>query len=212
MAHCVLWDLDGTLVDSREDLAAAGNVARAALGLPALPVATVAGFVGDGVGKLLERLLPGAAPAELARAHQAFSTHYAAHCADATRAYAGIPEVLKELAAAGCRQAVVTNKPESFSRRILAALGLDRWLTVVVGGDRWRKPAPEGIHDALRQLGGGAADAVMIGDHHTDLLAAAAAEIPAIWCAWGLGHPGEATGYRRCERPNELPGLLVYRS
>lgn len=213
MATCtktaIIWDLDGTLVDSREDLAAAGNIARAALGCGPLPVTTVASYVGDGVQKLLERLLPGATAAELAHAHTAFAAHYAVHCADRTRTYPGISEVLQALATAGCRQAVVTNKPEEYSRRILATLRIDRHFSAVIGGDRWKKPAPEGVLEALRLLDASKDQAVMVGDHHTDLLAASAAGVSAIWCAWGLGHAGEAHGYLTCALPTDLLATLL---
>ncbi|MHC5067310.1 MAG: HAD family hydrolase [Planctomycetota bacterium] len=191
MVAAVLWDLDGTLVDSREDLAAAANVARAALGYEPLPVATIGSYVGNGMSKLLERSLPDEDAAGLAKAKDAFVAYYAAHCIDATPCYAGIPELLAAVSAAGIAQAVVTNKPESFSRSILAHLGLTDHFAAIVGGDGPRKPDPAHLQLALDACGVAAADAWMIGDHHTDIIAGRAAGCAGVGlCEWGFGNDG----------------------
>lgn len=187
----VLWDLDGTLVDSTDDLAAAGAVARAALDLPPLDAATVAGYVGDGLGVLLERLCPDADADGLAAARAAFVAHYRDHCTDRTTVYDGVPEVLAAIHAAGVPQAVVSNKPQAFTEAILAHFRLDRYLTAVVGGDGPCKPAPDQLLWALDRCRVAPATAWMIGDHHTDLRGGRAAGCRVAWVSWGIGRRDE---------------------
>ena len=117
MAGTAIFDLDGTLVDSRADLAEAGNAARAAIGLPALRLEQVASFVGDGVDKLIERLTPNCDAPARDEAKVAFAARYHDCCCDATRAYDGVPEALTELVAAGWTLGVATNKPMAFTVR-----------------------------------------------------------------------------------------------
>lgn len=184
-ARVAIFDLDGTLVDSREDLAEAGNAARAALGLPELPIATVAGFVGDGAARLIERLTPEADRAAREGAMTAFLDRYARVCTRRTRPYDGVPAMLDRLRAAGWRLAVATNKPERFTREILAACALP--VDALRGGDRIRKPDPAPLVELIAELGGERGGAWMVGDHHTDLAAGAAAGVRTLWCAWGMG-------------------------
>ena len=143
----LVFDLDGTLVDSRADLAAAVNYVLRSFGLPELLPPTVYGYVGDGARVLIERALgPGQGdrvPAGLA----AFMDYYGAHLLDATRPYPGMVEALSSLGARGVTLSVLTNKPVAMSRAILEGLGLaDRFLDVV-GGDSLpvRKPDPAGV-------------------------------------------------------------------
>lgn len=185
--RAVIFDLDGTLIDSREDLAAAANAARAALGLPLLSLPTIVSYVGEGVERLIERLTPGGQVDQRAAAQAAFSAHYAKHCCDRTRPYPGIAQVLAELEATGWRLGVATNKPTIFAQRILDRLGLARWLPVVVGGDRGKKPDPAPLRAVLVELGAQASVSWMVGDHHTDIHAGRAAGCRVLWCAWGIG-------------------------
>lgn len=206
MPGLLIWDLDGTLIDSRADIAAAGNAARAAVGLDPLPVATVSGFVGDGVEKLLERLI---GDGDRVKAHEAFTRHYHAHCCDATRPYAGIPEALEVLTAAGWIHAVATNKPMAFSRRILDGIGLiHHFRGGVAGGDRHRKPDPRQLQDLLAGGEHDPAHAWMIGDHHTDIRAARAAGLRMCWCAWGIGRDDGLPVDAVAQVPDDLLGIL----
>lgn len=206
MPGLLIWDLDGTLIDSRADIAAAGNIARAAVGLDPLPVGTVVGFVGDGVEKLLERLI---GDGDRAKAHEAFSHHYRAHCCDATRPYPGIAEALEELSAAGWVHGVATNKPTAFSRRILEGVGLmHHFRSGVVGGDRHRKPDPRQLQELLAISELAPAQAWMIGDHHTDIRAARAAGLRICWCGWGFGRDDGLPVDAVAESPERLPLLL----
>jgi phosphoglycolate phosphatase len=206
-APLAIFDLDGTLVDSRTDLAAAGNAARAALGLPPLPLSAVVAAVGDGVEKLVERLTPDADAAARRQALASFRAFYAGHCCDHTAAYDGIPAALDHLAAAGWTLAVATNKAQDFSLKILAHLKLDWRFAAIRGGDRTRKPDPGQLQEVLHATGADPARAWMIGDHHTDLLAGRAAGMKVAWCAWGLGHAGAVTPDRTLDRPLAIAGL-----
>ncbi len=184
--HLAIFDLDGTLIDSRRDIAEAANVARQAVGLPPLPVATVAAMVGDGLDALIARLIvePKLRPA----AKDAFGVYYGTHCWDHTRLYPGVAATVAALAAAGWVIAVATNKPTQFAINLLKRAGLvDIIGKRIRGGDRTRKPDPGQLLELLADSGIPAARAWMIGDHHTDIRAARAAGMRMLWCAWGFG-------------------------
>ena len=187
----ILFDLDGTLVDSVPDLAAAVNALLAELGRPALGLPQVTGMVGDGTSALVERALAasGAGDTPLRAALDRFLALYEAEPTRLTRPYAGVPRVLDELAAAGWRLGVCTNKPERATRAVLAGLDLERFFRVVLGGDSGptRKPDPGPLRAALERLGSAPGSAVMIGDHRNDVLAAQAAGMPVVFARWGYG-------------------------
>lgn len=187
MGSLVVFDLDGTLIDSRRDLAAAANVGRSAVDLPPLPLETIVSFVGDGIGALMERLIPDAALRTAATA--AFSAHYRDHCSVHTQVYPGVKAAMASLAASGWQLGVATNKPLHFAQRILDDLDLTRWIgDRVRGGDVMRKPDPGQLLSLLAQTQADPTRSWMVGDHHTDILAARAAGLRVLWCAWGLGH------------------------
>jgi phosphoglycolate phosphatase len=181
----LVWDLDGTLVDSREDIATAANAALQAIGRPTLPVSAVVVFVGDGIDALIERLTPGGDAAERARCLAAFKTAYVAGCCQATAAYPGIADALAELSAAGWIHAVATNKAGAYVQPILTHCGIFQHFAACRGGDGIRKPDPWMLHDLSRELA--LPVRWMIGDHHTDIRAGQAAGCRVLFCAWGLG-------------------------
>jgi phosphoglycolate phosphatase len=191
--RAVCLDLDGTLIDSAPDLAAALNRRLAACGLAPLPLASVKRMIGDGARMLLSRgfaaagrpLDDDALAAELAL----FIPDYEAHALDLTRPFPGVEAALERLAGAGFTLAVVTNKPEGPTRSILRRLGLDHRFATVAGGDSFpvRKPDPGHLTGALARLGIPARDAVMVGDHRNDLLAARGAGARAIYATFGYG-------------------------
>ena len=208
-ARLAILDLDGTLLDTLDDLAAAVNAALAEVGLPPRAAGEVRGFVGEGARRLLERAV--APRAELLEpALAAWWRHYEAHCLDATRPYPGIPGVL---AGAGRRLAVHTNKPGALARKILAGLGLlDRFAAVVGGDEAPRKPDPAGTLTLVERMGATPASTVFIGDSRVDLMTARAAGIPAVAVTWGFASRAElatAGATRWADRPADLAPWLA---
>ncbi len=186
----LVFDLDGTLVDSAPDIAAAVNALFAELDLPALEVPHIRRMIGDGAPVLLERaLLHVRAEHRAADLMVRFSAHYGENAVKLSTLYPAVAETLTALRAAGCRLGVCTNKPLAATRLVLAAFGLDSLIEAVIGGDSLpqRKPAPEPLLAVIETLGGGPEDAVMIGDSAVDLACAAAAGVPAIIIPSGYG-------------------------
>ena len=187
----VAFDLDGTLVDSALDLGPAVNHALALAGRAPVTPGQVRHLIGGGARKMLERGLAetgGPLPADaFEQAYAALMAHYEAHIADHTVPYPGCLAALDALCARGCRLAVVTNKVEYNSVKLLRALGmLDRFATVVGGdtlGPGRAKPAPDMIEEAVRRLGGGAL--AMVGDSSYDTGAANAAGVPSVVLSFG---------------------------
>lgn len=183
----VVFDLDGTLVDSRPDIATAVNRTRAEYGLPQLPEAVVGTMVGEGARVLVERALA-EAPVELPRtaALARFLAHYAAVCTDATRPYAGIEKVL---AAARRRWplAVLTNKPIAMTVALVEHLGWQDRFRLLVGGDSlpFRKPDARGLEHVARALGVAPARTLLVGDSRIDAETAHAAGAAFVWVEWG---------------------------
>lgn len=188
--RAVVFDLDGTLVDSAPDLRVAVNRMLAEHGRRALDLDEVIGMIGDGATKLVERALAaGGGPAgDLAAHTRRFLDLYEGNAADATRPYDGVPETLAALRGAGVVLGVCTNKPEKATLEVLRDLDLARWFTAVVGGDSLdgvRKPDPRALLAAVARLGTSPDHAVMVGDNANDVGAARAAGIPVIVRAGG---------------------------
>ncbi len=196
MPRCLLLDLDGTLVDSAPDLAAALDRLMAARGLPGFAPEAVIPMIGDGVQALVERALAARRLPPDAAAVAEFAAHYRATCAVATRAYPGVLDGLTRLAGAGWRIGVCTNKPAALARAVLAATGIAPFVAALGGGDSFavRKPDPGHVLATLAEMGGVAGRAVMAGDHRNDVRAAAGAGLPCIFAAWGYGTPDMAAG------------------
>lgn len=199
--HTLLFDLDGTLVDTAADLAAALNHGLAKIGRPPADVAAVRGMIGGGFANLVARGLEAtggpASDDDHAAAAAAALPYYEAHVADRSTAYPGVAAALEAFAGRGMAMAVCTNKPSRASADLLAALGLDRWLKVLVGGDTLpvKKPDPEMAFEALRRLGAAADGAVLVGDSATDVALARAAGLPVILVRGGYtDEPPETLG------------------
>jgi phosphoglycolate phosphatase len=182
----LLFDLDGTLVDSVPDIADAINKVLVADGFPALEVADVRKMIGNGIQKLVERAFEASgktlAGDELTRMTERMMEVYARGLTVATVLMPGAAGAAAWLHQRGHRLAVVTNKPEAFSREIVEHFGLDKMFTVVVGGDTCatRKPDPEMLFHACRELGVAPDDAILVGDSPADVNAALAGGFPSI--------------------------------
>jgi phosphoglycolate phosphatase len=202
----VIFDLDGTLIDSAPDLRAALNRVLATRGLPALSADAVRRMIGDGAKALVERAFAAhgrpAEPIDLAD----FLADYEANSTVETVTYPGMEAVLAELRGRGHDLAVCTNKPAAATAIILGALGLQKYFAAVVGGDStpYRKPDPRHLEGAMAALG--AAKAVMIGDHENDMAAAKGLAVPSIFVTWGYGN---AAGTYTAQQAAELPGIIA---
>jgi len=187
-SQLLIFDLDGTLVDSRADLTAGINHMRSHYGWGTLPLETVSGYVGSGVRDLVERSLRGMdVPFE--EALRINKTYYNAHLTVHTTTYPGVCEGIQELSQAGHQLAVLTNKPGDASRAIIKYFGLDDYFVSIIGGGDVEnfKPEPDGVLECVAASGLNASRAWMIGDHHTDLVAAKNAGIRSGFVEYGFG-------------------------
>lgn len=191
--RAVIWDLDGTLVDSAADLAAALNGVLGRRGLEPRTLEAVRGMIGDGVTELVRRGFEAAGrpltSAEVPALRREFMSLYGECATRETRPMHGAAEVLATLADAGWHHAVCTNKPAGVSRAILEALGLRRWIDTVVGGDEDMplKPDPAPVRACLAALGLAPHRAVMVGDSVNDAAAARSAGMPVVFVRSGYG-------------------------
>jgi phosphoglycolate phosphatase len=188
MATLVVFDLDGTLVDSRHDLAASTNDVLAGLGADPLPVDVVEQMVGDGARTLVHRaLVHSGCDADLDTALAEFHRRYALRLLEATRPYEGIDDVLRSLA--GTRMAVLTNKPLEPTLRLLQHFGWTRTFDRVIGGDGPfpRKPDPAGLRDLMSSCGADPDDTLMVGDSMVDVDVARRAGTHICVAAYGFG-------------------------
>jgi phosphoglycolate phosphatase len=188
-AQLLIFDLDGTLIDSRADLTAGINHMRCHFGLAPLPRETVSGYIGDGVRKLVERSLQGTS-VDFEEALLINKEYYYSHLTVDTHLYEGVDKGIRTLSDAGHVLAVVTNKPGDPSREILKYFGLTDFFSAIIGGGdvAGLKPEPDGILECLRLTGAESGDTWMIGDHHTDLAAAKNAEVKSAFAQYGFGH------------------------
>lgn len=215
-AQAVLIDLDGTLVDSASDIAAAANRMLAGLGAPPLPGDTVRGFIGNGVPTLVRRVLaasPQLPDPDLDLALAAFYRHYSDCNGRHGAPYPGVLQGLATLHRLGYRLACVTNKPQVHTLPLLEMTGLSRYFSAVVSGDATpaMKPHPAPLLKACQMLGVQAERCVMVGDSEVDVAAARAAGMPV--CIVSYGYHGKAgLGALRCDAFIdsflELPALL----
>ena len=213
----VVFDLDGTLVDTAPDLHAHLNALLAELGRPGLALAEIRPLIGDGARALLQRGLAASgglpAGADLEALFLEFVTRYTAQPVRFGAVYEDVAAVLDALQAEGARLGVCTNKPQVPSERVLAALGLERYFPVVIGGDRLavRKPDPGHLRAVLERLGARPARAVMVGDSATDLLTARAAGVACVLVSFGYTPvPAAELGADRViDRMAALPDALA---
>lgn len=214
----ILFDLDGTLVDSVPDLAAATDAMLVDMGRAVAGEALVREWVGNGAERLVKRALTGKMdgepPAtELEKAFPLFMEHYQRHLQGQSRLYPGVQESLADLQERGLALGLVTNKPKRFIAPLLEALGIAEVFAVVVGGDTLadKKPHPAPLLHAARQLGVEPAAALMVGDSRNDVLAARRAGMQIVCVPYGYNH-GEDIRLTEpdavVEDLRELSGLL----
>ncbi len=208
----VVFDLDGTLIDSRADLAGAVNHVMRTLGLPELPPPTLYGYVGEGARVLVQRALGPAHQDRLEDGVRFFMAWYAEHLLDATRPYPGMVEALTTLGERGAALSVLTNKSVAMSRAILDGLGLLPRFVDVLGGDSLptRKPDPAGL-EQLRALTGTVRErTLLVGDSGIDVRTARAGQVAFCGVAWGLTPDGlrAADPERVVEHPAELVAVV----
>ncbi len=173
----VLFDLDGTLIDSKKDIAAAANAARVHFGMPALPLEVVTGYIGWGIEHLNRKALETEDPARLSEGLEVLKAHYREHCVDQTVVFPGVMELLDFLRGRGIQMGLVSNKPHEFTLITLEKLGLSPYFKAILGADAVlnKKPHPEPLWAALSKIGAKPSEAVMIGDSPVDVQAAHAA-------------------------------------
>ena len=209
----VIWDLDGTLLNTLDDLAASVNAALAMNGMPLRSTEEVRAFVGNGIRKLMMRAVPGgeANPA-FDKALEDFTRHYGAHSRDRTRPYDGILETLDRLSAAGVKHAIVSNKID-FAVKALSRAYFGERMCAAIGDDpsRAKKPAPDSVLAAMREMGVSAQETVYVGDSDVDVLTARNAGVPCVAVLWGFRDEAclRAAGAERLARtPDELREII----
>jgi phosphoglycolate phosphatase len=209
----LVFDLDGTLIDSRRDITTAINRMRGELGLPAIPLAAVVTMVGEGARLLVERALgPEVPPDQVDAALARYLRHYEEVCLDETAAYPGIEEMLVAL---GHRYplALLSNKGEALSRRILDGLGLSRFFAEILGGDSLptRKPDPAGLRVLAGRLGLPVERLLLVGDTWIDAETAHNAGCAFALVEWGFPRPPKLDGIQadlKVARAAELTAAL----
>ncbi len=211
-----IFDLDGTVLDTLDDLADAANAALVLGGYPTRTKEEICAFVGDGIKKLIERALPDrSGDGEIARVLKLFVDYYGVHCAEKTRPYEGIREMLADLRARGVKTAVLSNKA-NFATQALAKTYFDGLFDAVAGERESegipKKPAPDGVWLLLRACGVAANEAVYIGDSEVDVLTAKNAGLDAVLVSWGFRTREvllESGAKVIVDTPEELEALLL---
>ena len=188
----VIFDLDGTIIDTREDLALAINLMRADYDLPFFTVEKIARYVGNGSRKLVERSLSGT-KLNIDEALQKFINHYSQHLTDNTYCYNGAIDTLEKLKTKGVNCAILTNKPEASTLEILKIMNLARFFDPIFGGDStpFLKPDPGALHMIIKKWGVPKEELIMVGDNYTDIHVAENAGIKSAFFTFGYGIKGE---------------------
>lgn len=210
--RAVLFDLDGTLVDSLEDLTDAVNHVRGVFSHPPLSADSVRLKVGKGARNLVQQVLPGAAETDIDHALGLFLEFNREHIADKSRLYPGIMETLRGLAARDIKMAVISNKNEDLSTLIVQTLGIHDLFENICGGDTYpeNKPSPLPLLKVIEKLGMTPHECVMVGDSINDIEAGIRAGITSIACTWGYGGAEELAGADVfAQTPRELHALIT---
>lgn len=209
----VIFDMDGTVLDTLQDLADAVNVALRAFDMPERTIDEVRSFVGNGVKRLLELSVPGGfTNPRFEEVFAKFREYYGVHCNDKTKAYDGILPLLRELEKEGYALAIVSNKLDSAVKE-LNEIYFEGIVKVAIGEVEGiaKKPAPDMVEKALRELGKTKETAVYVGDSDVDLMTARNAGLPCISVLWGFREEGflkEQGAQYFARTPAEIPKLI----
>lgn len=192
----VIFDLDGTLIDSLPDIADAVNHVRSDFGKGPLDLHEVRVLVGKGARSLIERALPEAGPEQVDLALERYLGYNLAHIVDKTRPYPGVIETLKELGRRGFPLCILSNKNVALCREVLSELGMDGLIPAVYGADSFpfRKPSPEPVLALLKEFGVQARETVLVGDSINDMAAGQGAGVYTVGCSYGYGALSELQG------------------
>ena len=192
----LIFDLDGTLIDSLPDLTDATNHMRHSFHLPALSGEEVRRLVGQGARSLVARALPSASPGQIDEGLQIFLDYNLVHIADKTVLYPGVVGTLQALGALGVPLCVLSNKNVALCREVMTLLGISRFFPAVFGGDSlpFRKPDPEPVLALVKQFGVAAGESVMVGDSINDIAAGQGAGVITVGCSYGYGNESELEG------------------
>jgi phosphoglycolate phosphatase len=184
----LIFDLDGTLIDSKRDLTDSVNATRAWKQLPPLPDDIVSAYVGNGASMLIRRALPHLTDEEHAEAHKFFLQYYRDHMLDATTLYPGVREALDRLHSESVAMAILTNKPVKFSVHLIAGLNLENHFFRIYGGNSFeeKKPHPVGVETLIEESGADRELTVMVGDSAVDVNTARNARVQACGVSWGF--------------------------
>ena len=215
-ASTIVFDLDGTLVDTAPDLIDALNFVLDREGLPPVPLHSARNLIGAGARKLIERGLElegrAATVSDIDRMTRDFIDHYAEHIADGSRPFEGLEAALDDLSAQGCRFAVCTNKLEWLSKRLLDQLGLSARFAAICGGDTFgvSKPDPAILQQTVARAGGAMSSTIMVGDAGTDIGVARRAGVPVIAVSFGYTEVpiAELKPDRLIHHMRDLPGAV----
>ena len=194
--EAMFFDLDGTLINSLADLVAAGNYTRKHYGLEELPEDLMGSFLGEGVNLYVNRFLTGsregrAEPEKVAEAAKFYKDYYGKHLVIKTTLYPQVKETLAKLAELNIKMAVITNKPEQFSKEILETLGVAKYFSAIYGADSFAERKPSGLPliKTMEELGVSAENTLMVGDSQTDMEAAINAGVSRFLLTYGYGEP-----------------------
>jgi len=194
MNNLIIFDLDGTIADTRADLANAVNLTRGHYGLQGLPYETIVTYVGNGAKKLVERAFTDMPETDITEVIEVFMQAYSDNLIIETSLYPGVTEGLDSLSKSGHMMAVLSNKPGELCRQLSAHFDLDKYfITVMGGGDAAKlKPEADGINDIIKKaetagFSRNGSNIWMVGDHYTDLKSAENAGIRSIFCSYGFG-------------------------